>query len=107
MVERNVVFNGNDITTESHTTILVDVSAEGEKDKIIQQPSNSAKINETPDIPDVSNPKLEQKISEDQPSNSVPFPSTSDAMQETEDNDQTQRMDAAISQENHKEPTKN
>ena len=85
-IERNVMFNENNIKTpENNTTIPGDILAEGERDKIIQQPGNSSEINKKSDI---------QTQPHNQPSSSIPFSTTSKptftTVQETEDNEQTQ-----------------
>jgi len=87
-VERNVVFNENDVQTlENFTNIQSDLLAEGERDKVIQQPENNIEKAEDPDSQSVSHPETEHKINETNrtppPSNSVPFPSTNDKTAET------------------------
>ena len=80
-VERNVVFNENDVTTSENITITSgDTSAEGEKDKIIQSiPKTSENVD---DLDILEENKHQQKQDEEeqenepQPSNTIPFPST-------------------------------
>jgi hypothetical protein len=85
-VERNVVFNKDDVQTSDETAIVHGVvQYEGEKDKIIQHPENNAI--------DIDKPKEQilgdQQTIEKEPelqdeSNSVPFPSTPDPQDEIE-----------------------
>ena len=80
-VERNVVFNQNDVHTNENLTIIQDDAlAEGERTKDIQPISNNSRnveVTETP--PDnESQPKLDEEEAIDKPqsSSSIPFPST-------------------------------
>jgi len=61
-VERNVVFNKNNVKTLKNFTIISGNSlAEGERDKIIQDPKNNAENSENPDNQPVSDPQPEPK----------------------------------------------
>jgi hypothetical protein len=80
-VERNVVFNEDDVlTTDDITIIPGNTLAEGERDKIIQPPSsNNAKHD------NVSEPELEANPQpEAEPTNSIPFPSEPETVSETQ-----------------------
>ena len=99
MVKRNVVFNENDIQTPKNYAIIQgDTLSEGERDKIIQQPTNNVENTRKPDNQPVSNLQIEDKPAgshqNSQPSNSVSFPTTSEptseAVPETKENDQNQ-----------------
>ena len=85
-VERNVVFNENDVhSVENIAVIPGDSLAEGEKDKIIQQ---SPKNPETPEKSEetASKSQTDEKLYEThqqfQHKSSVPFPTTPDKMAE-------------------------
>ena len=78
-VERNIVFNQDDVHDTSEVTISSgDILSEGEKDKVIQNPENGVKTVEKSDndtsLPVQSQSELE-KISNN--SNTVPFPTAS------------------------------
>ena len=80
-VERNVVFNENDVhSTEAFTIIPGDPLAEGERDKIIQQPPNNGENAKEPEDQTVSERKTQDQPSETHQdhlqSSSIPFPST-------------------------------
>ena len=80
-VERNVVFNEDDVLTADDVTIIPgDTLAEGERDKIIQPPSgNNAKHD------NVSEPEPEANSQpEAEPPNSIPFPSEPETVSETQ-----------------------
>ena len=50
-VERNVVFNGNNIQEKENSTVTVGVQSEGEKDKVIQHPENITEVeNQTENV---------------------------------------------------------
>ena len=105
-VERNVVFNENDIQTlDEHAIIPGDTLTEGERDKIIQAPSHNAEnstktVNtensEKPDIQTVIKPQSEEQtvlnLQEPQSSNSVPFPPISKPATETKDDEEEPQM---------------
>jgi hypothetical protein len=95
-VERNVVFNQNDVRTpDEHAIIPGDALAEGEKDKIIQHPSDNvenaiktadkAENDDKPDTQTISNIQTEKEtVPVVQEFNSVPFPPISDPELETQ-----------------------
>ena len=75
-VERNVVFNEDDVLTTNDVAIIPgDVLAEGERDKIIQGPTNNTNADET----HVNQPEVEAEKADappnPEPTNSIPFPS--------------------------------
>jgi hypothetical protein len=78
-VERNVVFNEDDVlTTDDIAIIPSDTLAEGERDKIIQPPSsNNAKHNNVNEPEPGANSQPESK-----PTNSIPFPSEPETVSE-------------------------
>ena len=88
--------------------------AEGERNKIIQQPTNNLKNTKKPDNQPVSNYQPEDKTAKPyqnpQPSNSVPFPSTSEptseASQKLKKMTLLKAMDKAFAQGNLLEPIK-
>ena len=98
-IERNVVFNQDDIQTAKNTaTIRGDSLDEGERDKIIQQtPNDENPENNTETVENHSElkNKLIKTYQDNQSSNSIPFPSTSqpkpDKNPEAEENDQNQQ----------------
>ena len=59
-VERNVIFNGNDVQDKDTQTITVGVQSEGEIDKVIQHPED---VNE--DENQTEHPKESQNIDQD------------------------------------------
>jgi len=97
MVERNDIFNKDNVRTPDNlATIPGDPLAEGEKEKIIQQPKNNAEnannqaVSDTqPDSEAVETHKTVQT------SNSIPFPST---------DDKTSAVEAELVDENQDQP---
>jgi hypothetical protein len=100
-VEQNVIFNQTDVhTPDKHAIILDDTLAEGERDKIIQSPSNNAENSvKTADMPEsgikpdtqtISNPQTEDKtvpnLQKPQTTSSVLFPPISQPDSESKDN---------------------
>jgi hypothetical protein len=76
IVEHNVVFNEDDVLTTNDIAIIPgDVLAEGERDKIIQGPTNNPNADET----HVNQPEVEAEKADappnPEPTNSIPFPS--------------------------------
>ena len=93
-VERNVVFNENNILEKENTTVMVGVQSEGEneKEKVIQHPEN---INE---VENQAQKEDEPQNKEDEPvpmktSNSVQFPSSPEpeTQAESEEDDEVQQ----------------
>ena len=78
-IERNIVFNENDILTVDKTAVISgDTMDEGEKDKVIQSAEKSVEQKDK-DISAQEPEKGEIQTQHDvQTSNSVPFPSTSE-----------------------------
>jgi hypothetical protein len=75
-VERNVVFNEDDVLTPDDITVIPgNTLAEGERDKIIQPPTNNnAKDdNVSEPEPEANKPNLSP---DSEPANSIPFPET-------------------------------
>ena len=83
-MERNVVFNRNDVQEKENSTFTVGVQYEGEKDKVIQHPENINEVkNQTENVDEPQNKEL------DEPTpikaiNSVIFPSNPDPPVEPE-----------------------
>ena len=87
-VKCNVIFNQEDILTRSnHVVIPGDVLSEGEREKLIQHPENTAKTNdEQPNNQNKPNLELQNsEILESSP-NSIPFPPSEKPQQRTPDN---------------------
>ena len=87
-VERNIVFNENDVTSAENITLTSgDISVVGERDKDIQSIPKSSESVEDLDTLEENGSQQKQEEDEDesepQPSNSIPFPSTS--IENTED----------------------
>ena len=86
-VERNVVFNENDILEKENTTVMVGVQSEGEneKEKVIQHPEN---INEVE-----NQTQKEDKPIPTKTTNSVQFPSSPEpkTQPESEEDDEVQQ----------------
>ena len=87
-VEHNVIFNQEDILTRSdHVVIPGDVLSEGEREKLIQHPENTAKTNdEQPDNQNKPNLELQNSEIPESSSNSIPFPPSEEPQQQTPDN---------------------
>ena len=101
--QKKCCFNENNIqTSDEHAIIQGDTLAEGERDKIIQPPSNNAenglktidntKNHEKPDVQTVSKPQPEEEtvlnLQKPQSFNSVSFPPISEPSSETKDDDE-------------------
>ena len=85
-VECNVVFNEDDVLTTNDVAIIPgDALAEGERDKIIQNPTNTANSNET----NINQPEAEAEKADTppghKPTNSIPFPSEPQLANEPEE----------------------
>ena len=91
-VERNVVFNGNDIQEKENSTVMVGVQSEGEKDKVIQHPENVTEVeNQTENIDKPQN-KDEDITTPTKTTNSVIFPSIpTPAVKEETENQEIQQ----------------
>ena len=98
-VERNVVFNQNDLQNLNESTVIQDeAQSEGERYKFIQAPLKNTDIKtEKPDEGDFSNPEISERQSKPhqmpQSSNSITFPSIQKSQMEinpeSQDKDQT------------------
>ena len=80
-VERNIIFNENDVTTSENITFTSgDTSAEGEKDKIIQSiPKTSENVDDSDILEENEHQQKqdeEEQENKPQPSNTISFPST-------------------------------
>ena len=87
-VKCDVIFNQEDILTRSnHVIIPSDVLSEGEREKLIQHPKNTAKTNdEQPNNQNKPNSELQNsEIPELSPS-SIPFPPSKEPQQQTPNN---------------------
>ena len=80
-VERNVVFNQNDVCEAENITISSrDTLSEGEKDKIIQNPESNVKVvekyenNSNSPVHHQSEPRNTSTVQEEKESNTIPFP---------------------------------
>jgi hypothetical protein len=75
-VERNVVFNQNDVRVSDASVTFSGTQSEGEKDKVIQYPENVVEI---PQKDQISDDQPENKTSDDakdqSTSSTIPFPS--------------------------------
>jgi len=85
-VERNVVFNEDDVLTTNDVAIIPgDALAEGERDKVIQNPNNNANSDET----NINQPQAEAEKADAPPgpesTNSIPFPSEPQPADEPEE----------------------
>ena len=96
-VERNVVFNQNDVQTSDDTAIIHgEMQSEGERDKVIQPPQNNVENpeNEEPNEQNTQDRAVEPYQSP-KLSNSIPFPLTPGAQidlePEVNDNDEPQQ----------------
>ena len=91
-VERNVVFNGNDVQEKENSTVMVGVQSEGEKDKVIQHPENITEVkNQTENVDEPQN-KDEDVTTSTKTTNSVIFPSTpTPAVKEETENNEIQQ----------------
>ena len=91
-MERNVVFNGNNVQEKENSTVTVGVQSEGEKDKVIQHPENITEVeNQTENI-DEPQDKDEDVTTPTKTTNSVIFPSTpTPAVEEATENDEIQQ----------------
>ena len=80
-VERNVIFNQNDVREAENITISSgDTLSEGEKDKIIQNPESNVKVVEkykndsNSPVHHQSEPGNTSTVQEEKESNTIPFP---------------------------------
>ena len=96
-VERNVVFNENDVcSTENPAIIHGDTLDEGERNKIIQQPPNNAEVAEKSEEENINESQTDENQLEthqkSQHKSSIPFPSTPEKKPEpvSETNEPTQ-----------------
>ena len=97
-VERNVIFNQNDLQNLDELTVIDEAQFEGERYKIIQAPLKNTDIEtEKPDEEDFASPKFLERQSKPhqmpQLSNFITFPSIQESQikidPESQDKDQT------------------
>ena len=83
MVERNIVFNESDThMAKVFATIPGDMLNEGEREKIIQHPTNNVEDTEEPENSTVNN-NQNKEDSKDTQKNSISFPITSDQSEDS------------------------
>ena len=83
-VERNIVFNGNNIQEKENSTFMIGVRSEGEKDKVIQQPENVTEVKNQTENVDKPQNKEQDKPTPTKTINSVIFPFNPDPPVEAE-----------------------
>ena len=92
-VERNVVFNQDDVHNAENITITSgDALAEGEKDKVIQNPESNVKSVENPEndlnlpVQHHSDAEKDATVQDPQDPNTIPFPTVSESENEPKEN---------------------